>query len=549
MNFRIVKKGKGKKRHLVICYYVGSYADEQLINATPDDVCIINDTKTPTRRYTNISSNHKVGIASLQATVQWVTQKLNFDVDKIIVGAFSAGGQAPRTLLLNSEIPNAIFVADGTHCSTKPKTWQIDPWVEYCLLAKKKDVSAIFSHTQIIPPTFSGTKKTLQKITGFLLDHEGTVDFPASTMLGNLEVLSYKGNTAAAHSQQATVVFAQLLEKTLENLGILQRQLSVNEEDTIISDDPTTWRLPLEIGMKGDDVKGWQKILLSEGYDLGTAGVDGHFGKKTEAATMDWQLHRGVGVDGKVGQETINNIGKQKKLAVPPWQDPTKSLGVRALYFSLSEKAKGVKEVPDGSNTSKEIKEYFKDATRLIGGKEKKLGLTAGNWCAVSSCFATKQSLMKDEKMPHGYRAGVVELIQDSMKLGNWKSAKDIRDGKYIMQQGDLAIFDRSVPGKPNTSWWRHVARVETTLRKDGKTFRTLGGNEKNTYQFTEHDITHKKFIGCIAYPQIIHDKTNESQPETPSDPVVQYPENDCGWPHILKMIQDLIKHFNESFK
>ena len=82
MNLRIVKKGTGDVRHLVVCYYIGAYADAQLIKSTPDNVCIINDTRTPTRRYTNISQNHKTGIASLQSTVQWITQKLNFNVDK-----------------------------------------------------------------------------------------------------------------------------------------------------------------------------------------------------------------------------------------------------------------------------------------------------------------------------------------------------------------------------------------------------------------------------------------------------------------------------------
>jgi peptidoglycan hydrolase-like protein with peptidoglycan-binding domain len=548
MNLRIVKKGTGDVRHLVVCYYIGAYADAQLIKSTPDNVCIINDTRTPTRRYTNISQNHKTGIASLQSTVQWITQKLNFNVDKIIVGAFSAGGQAARTILLNSEIPNGIFVADGTHCATKPQQWQIKPWIEYCNLAKQSNVSAVFSHTQIIPPTFSSTKKTLQLITSWPLDHKGTLEHPASMTSGMCEVLSYTGKNAAAHSQQATAVFDLLLQKTLINLKIVSESSNVTKIK--VTSNPQTWRSPLELGMKGDDIKEWQKVLLNEGFNIGATADDGHFGKKTEQATMSWQLLKGVAIDGKVGPETIDAISNTNtNTADVPWQDPTKSLGERALYFSLSEKTKNVKEVPNGSNTSPEIKEYFKHATRIVKGQEKKLGLSAGNWCAVSSCYATKQALLKDEKMPHGYRAGVVELIQDSMKLGNWKSAKDIRDKKYIMQRGDLAIFDRSVPGKPNTSWWRHVARVETVVQKDNKTFRTLGGNEKNCYQFTERDITTKKFIGCIAYPQVIYDISNEPAPLIAPDPITKYPEGDAGWPHILKMIQNLVKHFNESFK
>ena len=43
MNLRIVKKGTGDVRHLVVCYYIGAYADAQLIKSTPDNVCIINN--------------------------------------------------------------------------------------------------------------------------------------------------------------------------------------------------------------------------------------------------------------------------------------------------------------------------------------------------------------------------------------------------------------------------------------------------------------------------------------------------------------------------
>jgi hypothetical protein len=549
MNFRIVKKGSGKTRHLVICYYIGEYADAELIKLTPDNVCIINDTKTPTSRYTKISQNHKIGIASLESAVLWATNKLGFEVDKIIVGAFSAGGQAPRTLLINNEIPNSIFVADGTHCSLTPQTWQVQPWKEYCQLAKNKSASAIFSHTQIVPPTFSSTKKTLQLITGFPLDHKGTIENPALMVSGNCEVYSYEGKNASAHSKQATIVFAKLLEKTLENFGINTRKLT--KENNNVTDDHSTWELPVKLDSKNKTVKMWQKLLISKGYDLGNAGADGHFGKKTEQATMAWQLDNGLAVDGVVGNETVGALDNPTKLKTLPWQDPTKSLGERALYFSLSEKAKNVREQPDGSNGGPEIKEYFKNVTRNIKGKETKLGLTSGNWCSVSACFAMEKSLLKDEKMPHGYRAGVVELIQDSMKLGSWKSAEDIRNKKYTMQKGDLAIFDRSVPGKSNTSWWRHVARVETETREDGKSFRTLGGNEKNCYQLTERDITSSKFIGCVAYPQDVYDVSNEPSADITAELEIAYPASavDEGWNGITDLIKLLAKHFNESFK
>jgi len=550
MKFRTLQEGKGPKRHLLICYYIGEYADSELKKIVPDDICVINDTNMPTSRYTRISQNHKTGILSLQSTVDWAQKQYGFDADKIIIGAFSAGGQAPRSLLLNSEIPDGIFVADGTHCSEPPALWQLVSWQDYCNLAKTGAVSAVFSHTQITPPTFSSTKKTLRLITKFALDHEGTLDDEAMMALGKCEVWSYKGNNAKAHSKQATVVFCRLLKRTLINLKILKDDITPTEENKVkITNDPATWRCPLEINMKGDDIKEWQKILLTNNHDLGDAGVDGHFGQKTENATMAWQHNKNIAIDGKVGQETIAAIADNICITQNPWLDPTKSLGVRALYFSLSEKAKNVKEIPNGSNSGPEIKEYFNYATRKVKGVEQRLGISSGNWCAVSACYATKQSLLKDDKMPHGYRAGVVELVQDAMSVGNWKTAKQIRLKQYTMQQGDLAIFDRSVPGKKHTSWWRHVARIETEVGSDEKSFRTLGGNENNTYTLTTRDITNKKFLGCIAYPQIVYDIKNIPKPEIPIPAEKHYDDKSTGWPNIIELIQVLTKYFNQCFK
>ena len=52
--------------------------------------------------------------------------------------------------------------------------------------------------------------------------------------------------------------------------------------------DPAPAR-ELKKGMRGEDVKDWQKVLLAEGHDLGRWGADGVFGKMTEGATVFFQ--------------------------------------------------------------------------------------------------------------------------------------------------------------------------------------------------------------------------------------------------------------------
>ena len=47
-----------------------------------------------------------------------------------------------------------------------------------------------------------------------------------------------------------------------------------------------------------------QTLLMKLGYDLGSYGVDGDFGKDTEAAVKRFQRDHGLTVDGVVGSQT-----------------------------------------------------------------------------------------------------------------------------------------------------------------------------------------------------------------------------------------------------
>jgi len=461
MTFRIVQKGSGAKRNLVICYYIGRYADHLIKSAVPETYCVINDTRTPTRRYTQLDTNMKTGIMPLKHVVKWVQQELDFTVNKIITGAYSAGAQAIRTLLVNAktgeDYPVVTFVADGTHCSLSPQDWQIDYWKQYCNDAKQEKAIALFSHTQIIPPTFTGTRDTLRLITGFELIEKGTVTNPIVTKDGLCEVWSYAGANAQAHRIQAQIVFAQLLAKCVKLLGTDLSEI-------------------LKYYPSGCNALSRRDLLSGvAGTGLGRLGVMG------------------------LADIPVKHVTENCK---KPWRDSTKSLGVRALAFSLAEKANGVKEEPPRSNTSSRIIEYFSCATRIMDGEETKFRLKSGNWCAVAACFATKQSLMHSEKMPHGYRVSGVELVEDAIKKGNWHPAELIKNKKYKIRIGDLAVFDRS-DSRSYTAWWRHVARVKTNVDDKGY-FITLGGNERDNYRLTRQHINDPKFLGCIAYPQFL---------------------------------------------
>ena len=61
-------------------------------------------------------------------------------------------------------------------------------------------------------------------------------------------------------------------------------------------------------GSKGSVVKECQTRLVELGYDVGSCGIDGIFGKETLAAVKAFQQDHGLKVDGIVGQKTWTEL-------------------------------------------------------------------------------------------------------------------------------------------------------------------------------------------------------------------------------------------------
>ena len=57
-------------------------------------------------------------------------------------------------------------------------------------------------------------------------------------------------------------------------------------------------------GSKGTDVKELQELLIGLGYDVGSTGADGKFGKNTESGVIAFQKKNRLTADGKYGEKT-----------------------------------------------------------------------------------------------------------------------------------------------------------------------------------------------------------------------------------------------------
>lgn len=184
---------------------------------------------------------------------------------------------------------------------------------------------------------------------------------------------------------------------------------------------------------------------------------------------------------------------------------------MRCVMLAKSEMARGVRApAAPRANTSEDIAEYLRGCWRDFDrdgelDEGERLGLTEGNWCAAFVSWCLEKCLLEGEQRPHEYRAGVVELVADAKLKGLWHPLEEVTSETWSPHVGDLVIWDRSVKGKPETAWWRHVNRIVAySGLKDGvPRFVTIGGNESRTIREVDQPpkaLTPEKLLGFISY-------------------------------------------------
>lgn len=201
----------------------------------------------------------------------------------------------------------------------------------------------------------------------------------------------------------------------------------------------------------------------------------------------------------------IKKLSKQRKLKLIAIDDISmffgenmKTLGERCVEFALNEMANNVGEDKPKSYTSPRLREYFSITTRLINNKEVHVNMTSGNWCAAGVSFCLKNSLLKGEKQPHGFRLGVVEIVADLQKNKLYVPVSEVRNKQYKLHIGDPIIFDRST-SDPATSWWRHIGLVKSV---SGENFECISGNSNGKWRVSTHNIQQKNILGFGSYSQ-----------------------------------------------
>jgi hypothetical protein len=167
------------------------------------------------------------------------------------------------------------------------------------------------------------------------------------------------------------------------------------------------------------------------------------------------------------------------------------TLGERCVAWCLEEAQ--THERPDAERIA-----YY-HAVAVRNGKP--LGIKAGNFCASAQSRALVECLLLGDVKPHEPRAGAIELLSDALHGGRFHGAAEVRARKWLPRPGDLAIYDRSNPADPKTSWLRHVDRV-IRVSDDQTQYENIGANELGgAWRREWSPFSHPKLLGFVAYP------------------------------------------------
>ena len=121
--------------------------------------------------------------------------------------------------------------------------------------------------------------------------------------IGDDTVIEAKGTVAG-------VVTSKLTDKKWTFYGELKNVAYDGVEPSPDPEPSPGWRPTIRRGNKGADVIECQTMLTRLGYDIGKTGIDGDFGRATEAGVKSFQSDHKLVVDGVVGPMTWDALDK-----------------------------------------------------------------------------------------------------------------------------------------------------------------------------------------------------------------------------------------------
>ena len=144
----------------------------------------------------------------------------------------------------------------------------------------------------------------------------------------------------------------------------------------------------------------------------------------------------------------------------------TGPLGAAVLTEALKDQAAGIGEAPDANNAGPLLAPYFAEFGQAMGQ----------NWCAMAvGTWIRRAAAALGVARPIEGSMGAKATQAQLVRAGAWQSAAALRARPGQLIPGMVAIWDRSDPARPETSWWGHIGIVREVDASGA--FRSVEGN------------------------------------------------------------------------
>lgn len=209
---RVVSKGSGPVRDLIVTYLDGSQAAVQL---DPMAVVLSDNGPAFSEFYGNVPG--KRGIATYPELLQTFADVAEgATLGRVILVGFSEGCQAIRTHAMDGYFADGAVCADGTHLGIPAEGDKRAAWQALVDRAASGGAPFAASHSHIVTePSYMSTRAVLSLLTGHEMPSSDAIEDLGTYRDGNLTVRSWGGTTAPAHVNQATNVLPLLLADVL----------------------------------------------------------------------------------------------------------------------------------------------------------------------------------------------------------------------------------------------------------------------------------------------------------------------------------------------
>ena len=272
-------------------------------------------------------------------------------------------------------------LADGTVAAVQTMPWDYRPWG--CGSGSKGSCNDTHIQFEICEDGlndasyFNAVYKEACEVTAYLcrmfgIDPKGTISYKG---LSVPTIIDHSGShSLGLGSNHADIQhWSRKYGKTMENVRNDVAAILAGDGVSVTPVEPTT-DTNLKKGDKGEAVKTMQTMLIACGYDCGSTGADGDFGKNTEAALRAFQKDKGLTVDGIYGP--VSKATLEKTYAEGKTQTPTDTTtdNAKAIWdrlYAAIQNPYGVAGVMGNFYAESALK-----STNLQNTYEKSLGMT-----------------------------------------------------------------------------------------------------------------------------------------------------------------------------